>query len=90
MALSESFQGACFLGGGAEVPGDGQGLGVVLASQRDVCGPGRQLAEAVERLGLAKPAAELSEQGQGLLMAGGGGPGDHKQPAPTADGRGSG
>ena len=73
MALSESFQGACFLGGGAEVPGDSQGLGVVLAGQRGVRGPGRQLAEAVERLGLAEPVAEISEQGQGLLLAGGGG-----------------
>jgi len=36
-----------------------------------VPGPGRQLAEAVECLRLAEPVAEVTEQGQGLLVAGG-------------------
>jgi len=41
VAVAESFQGACFFGGRAEVSGDGQGLGVVLAGLGGVCGPGR-------------------------------------------------
>jgi hypothetical protein len=41
VAVAESFQGACFFGGRAEVAGDGQGLGVVLAGLRSVCGSGR-------------------------------------------------
>src|SRR5215475_14511867 len=41
VALAESFQGACFLGGYVEVTGDGQGLGVVLAGLRGVRSPGR-------------------------------------------------
>ena len=32
-----------------------------------------ELAEAVERLGLAEQVAEIAEQRQGLLVAGGGG-----------------
>ncbi len=47
VAVAESFQGACFFGGRAEVAGDGQGSGMVLAGLGGVCGPGRQLAEAV-------------------------------------------
>ena len=41
MAVAESFQGACFLGGRAQVAGDGQGLGMVRAGLAGVCGPGR-------------------------------------------------
>jgi hypothetical protein len=41
VGLAESFQGACFLWGRAEVAGDGQRLGVVLAGLRGVRGPGR-------------------------------------------------
>ena len=41
VAVAESFQGACLFGGRAEVAGDGQGLGVVLAGLGGVCGPGR-------------------------------------------------
>src|SRR5262245_42535812 len=44
---------------------------VVLAGLGGVLGPGRQLAEAVECLRLAEPVAEVTEQGQGLLVAGG-------------------
>jgi len=40
VALAESFQGACFLGGRADVAGNGQCLGVVLAGLRAVRGPG--------------------------------------------------
>ena len=48
-------------------------VGVVPAGLGGVCGPDRELAEAVECLGLAEPVAEISEQGQGLLVASGGG-----------------
>jgi hypothetical protein len=37
-------------------------------------GPGQQLAEVVQRFGLAEPCVEFAEQVQGLLVAGGGGP----------------
>jgi hypothetical protein len=73
VALAESFQGACLLQGRAEVAGDGQRLGVMLAGLRGVRGAGREFAEAVERLGLAEPVAEVTELRQGLLVAGGGG-----------------
>jgi hypothetical protein len=73
VALAESFQGACFLQGRADVAGDGQGLGVMLASLRSVRGPGRELAEAVECLSLAEPVAEVTKLRQGPLVAGSGG-----------------
>ena len=73
VGVAESFQGACFLWGCANVAGDGQRLGVAFVGLRGVRGPGCQRAEAVECLGLAEPVAEVSEQGQGLLVAGGGG-----------------
>ena len=41
VGLAETFQGACFLGGCANVAGDGQRLGVVFAGLRGVRGPGR-------------------------------------------------
>src|SRR5262249_37414234 len=73
VAVADSFQGPCFLGSGADVAGDGQRLGVLvagLAGGRDAV---RELAEAVQRFGLAEPVAEVTEQCQGLLVAGGGG-----------------
>jgi hypothetical protein len=60
VGLAESFQGACFLRGRANVTGDGQRLSVTLAGPRSVRGPGRELAEAVERLGLAEPVADVA------------------------------
>ena len=41
VAVAESFQGACFLRGRAEVAGDGQGLRVVLTGLRGIRRPGR-------------------------------------------------
>ncbi len=41
VGLAESFQGAGFLRGGADVAGDGQCLGVTLAGLAGVRGPGR-------------------------------------------------
>src|SRR5262249_40398688 len=73
VGLAGSFQGACFLRGRAEVAGDGQRLRMVPAGLQDVHGSGRQLTEAVERLGLAEQVAQVTEQRQGLLVAGGGG-----------------
>jgi hypothetical protein len=73
MAAADAFQGACFLLRGAQVAGDGQGLGVVLAGLLAGRGPGRELAEAIQRFGLAEPYAEFAEQVQGLLVAGCGG-----------------
>jgi hypothetical protein len=58
---AESFQGACFLKDRAEVAGDGQRLDVMLAGLAGSRRPGSQLAEAVERLGLAEPVAEVTE-----------------------------
>ena len=73
VGLAESFQGACFLQGRAEVAGDGQRLGMVLAGLAGGRGPRGKFAEAVQRLGLAKLVAEFAERRQGLLVAGGGG-----------------
>ena len=39
VAVAGSFQGACFLRGGAELAGDGQGPGVVVAGLAAVGGP---------------------------------------------------
>ena len=41
VAVADAFQGACFLQGGAEVAGDGQRLGVVVAGLVAIGGPGR-------------------------------------------------
>src|SRR5262245_47377601 len=41
VAVAESFQGACFFQGRAEVACDGQRLGVALAGLAGVCSPGR-------------------------------------------------
>jgi hypothetical protein len=61
VALAETFDGACLLWGRAEIAGDGQGLGVTFAGPRSVCCPRRQLAEAVESLGLAEQVAQITE-----------------------------
>ena len=57
VAVAESFQGACFLGGGADVAGDGQRLSVLVAGLAGSRGPGREFAEAVQCFGLAEPVA---------------------------------
>jgi len=41
VAVADAFQGACLFRGGAEVAGDGQRLGVVVAGLAAVDGPGR-------------------------------------------------
>jgi len=53
--------------------GHGQGLGVVVASLAAVRGAGQQLAQVVERLGLAVAPADAPEEFQGLAEADGGG-----------------
>ena len=73
VAVADSFQGACFLWGRADVAGDGQRPGVLVAGLAGGRGAERELAEAVQRFGLAEPVAEVTEQRQGLLVAGGGG-----------------
>src|SRR5262249_9422127 len=73
VAVAESFQGACFLWGRAEVAGDGQGLGVARAGLWGVGGGGWWVGGAGQGVGLAGPVAEVAEQGKGLLVAGGGG-----------------
>jgi hypothetical protein len=59
--------------GRADAAVDGQRLGVTLAGLANVDGARRELAEAVECLGLAEPVAEVAKQRQGLLVAGGSG-----------------
>jgi hypothetical protein len=56
----------------AEVAGDGPCLALVLAGLAAGPGPRGESAEAVQRIGLAEPLAEVTEQCQGLLLAGGG------------------
>ena len=41
VAVADAFQGACFLCGGAELAGEGQRLGVVVAGLAAIGGPGR-------------------------------------------------
>ena len=72
MGFAESFQGACFLQRRAEVAGDGQRLGMVLAGLAGCRGPRGKFAEAVQRLGLAELVAESAERRQGLPVTGGG------------------
>jgi len=72
VAVADSFQGPCFLWRRTDVAGDGQRPGVVVAGLGGGGGAERQFAEAVQRLGLAEQVAEVIEQRQGLLMAGGG------------------
>jgi hypothetical protein len=73
VAVADAFQGACLFRGGAEVAGDGQRLGVVAAGLVAGGGAGRELAEAVQRFGLAEPVAGVAAQREGLLVAGRGG-----------------
>jgi hypothetical protein len=53
VAGANSFQGACLLQGCADLAGNGQRLAVVVAGLAGGRGPGRELAEAVEHMGLA-------------------------------------
>jgi hypothetical protein len=71
VAVADSLQGACFLWRRVDVTGDGQRLAVLVASLGCGRDAERELAEPVQRFGLAEPVAEVSEQGQGLLVAGG-------------------
>ena len=71
VAVADSRQGACFLWGRADVAGDGQRPAVLVAGLGCGRGAEREFAEPVQRFGLAEPVAEVSEQGQGLLVAGG-------------------
>src|SRR5215831_13353123 len=73
VAVADSFQGACFLGGCADVAGDGQRSGVLFAGLPGGRGAEREFAKTVQRFGLAEQVAEVTEQRQGLLVAGGGG-----------------
>ena len=73
VAVADAFQGACFFVGDAQVAGDGERLGMVLAGLLAVRGLGQQLAEVVQRFGLAEPCADFAEQVQGLPVAGSGG-----------------
>src|SRR5215472_9405330 len=73
VGLAKSLQGACFFQRRTEVARDRQRLGVVLAGLAGGPGPRRKFAEPVQRLRLAEPVAEVAEQRQGLLVAGGGG-----------------
>src|SRR5262249_51240863 len=72
VAVADAFQGPRFLRRRADVAGDGQRLGVLVAGLAGGRGAERELAEAVQRLGLAEQVAEVTEQRQGLLVAGGG------------------
>jgi hypothetical protein len=69
VAVADSFQGAGFLRGGAEVAGDGQRPGVLVGGLAGGRGPERELAEPVQRLGLAERLAEFAEQFEGLVVA---------------------
>ena len=73
VGVADAFQGACFLWGCADAAGDGQRLGVLVVSLAGGRGAERELAETVQRFGLAQLVAEVTEQRQGLLVAGGGG-----------------
>jgi hypothetical protein len=70
VAVADSFQGAGFFRGRAEVAGDGQGPGVLVACLGGGRGPERELTKAVQCFGLAERLPELPAQFEGLLMAG--------------------
>ena len=59
VAVADSFQGACFLGGRFDVASDGQCLSVLVAGLAGGRGAEREFAEAVQRFGLAEPVAEV-------------------------------
>src|SRR5262245_7848737 len=71
VGAADPFQGACLFQAHAEFAGDGQCLGVVVAGLLAGRGPGRELAEAVQRFGLVLPIAGVAEYLEGLLVAGG-------------------
>jgi hypothetical protein len=73
VGVAESFQGAGFFCGRAEVAGDGQRLSVTLAGLAGGRGPGGELTEVVQRLSLAELVAKVSVKRQGLLVVDGGG-----------------
>src|SRR5215472_16894411 len=73
VSVADSFQGACFFWGRADVAGDGQRPGVLAVGLAGYRGAQRELAETVQRFGLAEQVAEAAEQFEGLLVAGGGG-----------------
>src|SRR6202050_5795310 len=62
VAVADSLQGACLLGGRADVAGDGQRPVVLVAGLGCGRGAERELAEAVQRFGLAEPVAEVLAQ----------------------------
>src|SRR5215469_14369928 len=70
---AESFQGVCLLEGHADIPRDGERPDVVLTGLAGGRGPAGELAEAVQRLGLAEPVTEIAEHRQGRLDVAGGG-----------------
>ena len=72
MAAADAFQGACFLLWDAEAAGDAKSLDIVFARLLAGRGSGQQLAEAVQRLGLAELVAQVTKMVQGLLVAGSG------------------
>src|SRR5215468_9641940 len=71
VGAADPFQGACLFQAHAEFTGDGECLGVVVAGLLAGRGPGRELAEAVQRFGLVCPIAGVAEYLKGLLVAGG-------------------
>jgi len=73
VGAAKSLESARFLWGGADVAGDGQRPGVLVAGPAGGGRAERELAETVQRLGLADQVTEFTEQCQGLLVAGGGG-----------------
>src|SRR6266480_7087401 len=72
-AVADSFQGSRFLGSRADAAGDGERPGVQVTGPGGGRGAERELAEAIQRFGLAKQVTEAFEKRQGLLVAGGGG-----------------
>src|SRR5262249_28302710 len=73
-AGADAFQGACLFVKVAKIAGDREGLAMVFAGLLSVGGLGQELAEAVQRFGLAEMCAGFAEQVQCLPVAGGGGP----------------
>ena len=57
VAVADSFQGAYFFWCRADLAGDGQRPGVLVAGPAGGRGAEREYAEAVQRFGLAEPVA---------------------------------
>ena len=72
VTVADSLQGPCLLQGCADLTGDSERLAVVLARLASGRGPGRELAEAVQHLGLAVRFAGVAQQPQRLTVAVGG------------------